>query len=81
MSGDCCVVLPHNVTGLFAVCDCGLSVSYSLNIFKLCNHLDGEERAGCFALFGFLISSDSPCSMALPCDAIGWSAVYSCGIS
>ena len=33
----------------------------------------GEERAGCFALFVFLVSRD--CCMALPQDATGLSAV------
>ena len=28
---DCCVALPHNVTGLSAVCDCGVSYSFSLS--------------------------------------------------
>ena len=30
----------------------------------VCNHLDGEERAGCFAYFVFLVSHD--CCVALP---------------
>ena len=25
VSHDCCVALPHNATGLFAVCDCVIS--------------------------------------------------------
>ena len=25
MSRDCCVALPHDATGLSAVCDCGIS--------------------------------------------------------
>ena len=25
VSRDCCLALPHNVTGLSAVCDCGIS--------------------------------------------------------
>ena len=33
------------------------------------NHLDGEERAGCFALFIFLVSRD--CCVDLPHDATG----------
>ena len=33
----------------------------------------GEERAGCFALFVFLVSGD--CCVALPHDATGLSAV------
>ena len=30
MSRDCCVALPHGAMGLSAVCDCGISLSYSL---------------------------------------------------
>ena len=26
----CCMALPHGVVGRFAVCDCGMSLSYSL---------------------------------------------------
>ena len=43
------------------------------------NHLDGEERAGCFARFVFLASCD--CCVAFPRDAMGLSAVSDCGIS
>ena len=45
--------------------------------FLFCNHLDREERAGCFALFVFLVSLDS-CA-ALPHDTKGLSAVCDCG--
>ena len=47
--------------------------------FKLCNHFDGEERAGCFALFVLLVSHD--CCVSLPQDTTGLSAVCDCGIS
>ena len=40
-----------------------------------CNHLDEEERAGCFALIVFLMSCYCYCSVALPHCAMGWSAV------
>ena len=43
------------------------------------HHLDGEERAGCFAYFVFLVSRD--CCGALPRGAINLSAVCDCGIS
>ena len=46
---------------------------------KFCNHLDGEERAGCFTLFVFLVSRD--CYVALPHGVSGLSAVSDCGIS
>ena len=41
--------------------------------------LDWEERAGCFALFVFLVSPD--CCVAFPHDATSLSAVCDCGIS
>ena len=44
-----------------------------------CNHLDGEERSGCFGLFVFLVSRD--CCVALSHDATALSAVCDCGIS
>ena len=47
--------------------------------FYFCNHIGGEERAGCFTLFDFLVSSD--CYVALPHCAVGWSAECDCGIS
>ena len=34
MSRDCCVALPRGAMGLSADCDCGISWSYSLTIFK-----------------------------------------------
>ena len=43
------------------------------------HHLDGEERADCFALFVFLVSRD--CCVALLHNATDLSAVYDCGIS
>ena len=43
------------------------------------NHLDGEERVGCFAWFVLLVSSD--CCMALPRGSMGLSAISECGIS
>ena len=46
-----------------------------------CNHLDEEEKAGCFALTVFLMSCDTQCSVALSHGAMGWSAICDCGIS
>ena len=41
---------------------------------SFCNHLDGEERAGCFAfIFAFLVPCD--CCVALPYGAMGVSTV------
>ena len=39
------------------------------------------KRAGCFSLIVFLVSCDCWCSVNLPHDAMGWSAVCGCGIS
>ena len=48
----------------------------SLCAFWFCNHLDGVESAGCFALFVFLVPCD--CCVSLPQDATGLSAVCDC---
>ena len=40
----------------------------------LSSHLDEEERAGCLSCY-------CKCYVALPHDAVGWSAVCDCGIS
>ena len=47
--------------------------------FDFFNHLDWEERTGCFALFVFLVSRE--CCVALPRAARGLSAVCDCGTS
>ena len=41
--------------------------------------IDGDERAGCFAQFVFLVSRDG--CVSLPRCAMGLSAVCDCGIS
>ena len=46
--------------------------------FQFCNHLDGEERAGYFTLFDFLVSCDCYCSVALSHGALSWYAVCDC---
>ena len=46
---------------------------------RFCNHLDVEERAGCFSWFVFLVSRD--CCVALPPSVMCLSAVCACGIS
>ena len=33
VSHDCCVALPHNATGLSAVCGCGISFSHTHYFF------------------------------------------------
>ena len=42
-------------------------------------YLGGEERAGCFVWFVFLVSRG--CCVALPRGVVGLSAVCDCGIS
>ena len=53
-------------------------VLYFMSILVL-QHLDGEERAGCFAQFGFLVSRVF--CVAMPGSAMGLSAVCDFGIS
>ena len=46
----CCVALPHDATGLSAVCDCGISYSYSLffrNVNSTPVYFDNFAQIGC----------------------------------
>ena len=43
--------------------------------FIVCNHIDEEERAGCFAFIVFRMSGYCKCSVALPHSVVGWSAM------
>ena len=49
--------------------------------YKFCNHLEEEDRAGCFAFIVLRMSCYCKCSVTLPHGAVGWSAVCDCGIS
>ena len=66
---------------------CGSSVfvfvllSITLCPFFFCNHLEEEEKAGCFAIIVLQMYCYYKCSVALPHGAVGWSAVCNCGIS
>ena len=53
MSRDRRVALPHGATGLSAVCDCGISGSYSLTIFYLKNILVYMKKDKKFAYITF----------------------------
>ena len=62
------------------VCNCSMFCCTLLYVHSsFCNHLDGEERALCFASFVVLVSRD--CCVTLPRGAMGLSAVCDCGIS
>ena len=68
------------VAPLLGFCNCSTFCCALLCIqYWFCSHIDGEERASCFALFVFLVSCD--CCVALPGGAMGLSAVCDCGIS
>ena len=54
---------------------CFTVIQYFVSVL-FCNHLDGEEIPGCFAIIVSLMSCDSQCSVALPHGAVGWSAVF-----
>ena len=51
-------------------------VCITLCPFLFCNHLDEEERAGCFSFIVFWMSCYCTCH-----GAVGGSAVCYCGIS
>ena len=48
--------------------------------FLVCNHLEEEERADCFAFIVSRLSCYCKCHVALPHGAVGWSAVCDCSI-
>ena len=53
---------------LLPLCESVIFLCFVVRSFMsilVCNHLDGEERAGCFAWFVLLVSRD--CCVALPC--------------
>ena len=61
-------------------CNCSMFCCALLCVHSsFTNILDGEERAGCFAMFVFLVSHD--CCVSLPRKAMGLSAVCDRGIS
>ena len=49
--------------------------------FKFCNHLEEEEKAGCFAFIVLQMYCYYKYLVALPRVAVSWSAVCDCGIS
>ena len=53
-------------------------VCITLCPFHFCNHLDEEERAGCFVFIVFWVSCYCKCPVALPHGDVGWSAVCDC---
>ena len=71
----CCLLLLPLWEFIIVLC---FVVRYFMSLL-VCNHLDGEERAGCFASFVFLVSRD--CCVVLPQGVIGLSAASDCGIS
>ena len=66
---------------------CGSSVfvfvllCITLCLFEFCNHLKGEEKAGCFAFIVLQTNCYYKCSVALLHGDVGWSAVCDFGIS
>ena len=49
--------------------------------FQFCNHLEEDEKAGCFAFIVLEVYCYYKCSVALPHGAVAWSVVCDCGIS
>ena len=52
-----------------------------LNCSFVCNHLEEEEKSGCFAIIVLQVYCYYECSVTLPHGAVDWSAVCNCGIS
>ena len=49
--------------------------------FHFCNHLEEEEKVGCFSIIVLQMYCYYTCPVALPDGDLGWSAVCDCGIS
>ena len=49
--------------------------------FQFCNHIEEEDKAGCFAIIVLKMYCYYKCSVALPRGAVGWSVVCDYGIS
>ena len=79
ISSKAVVLLLSIVTHIVGFCNRSVLLCVTLCPFYFFNHLDGEERTGCFALFVFLVSRD--CCVALPHDAMGLSAFCDYSIS
>ena len=47
----------------------------------VCNHFEKEEKAGCFAIIVLQIYCYYKFCVALSRGAVGWSALFDCGIS
>ena len=58
-----------------------LCLSLFLCPFWFCNHLEEEEKAGCFAIIVLQMYCYFKCYVALPHGAVGRFAVCECGIS
>ena len=73
----CCLLLLQLWESVVVLC----FVYVTLCPFWFCSHLDGEESAGCFAWFVFLVSRD--CCVTFPrgfMGFMGFSAVCDFGI-
>ena len=60
-------------------CPCFVIQYFVIVLF--CNHFEGDDKAGCFAIPVFMMSSNSKCSLAVPRSVMGWSAACDRGIS
>ena len=67
---------------LYGFCVCLCFVVHYFVPFQVLQSLEVEERAGSYSAFIVIrMSCYCKCSVTLPHDAVGWSAVCACGIS
>ena len=52
-----------------------------LCLFKFCNHLEKEEKAGCLVIIVLQMHCYYKFSVTFAAGAVGWPAVCDCGIS
>ena len=69
----CSLTLPYDVVDWSAV---WIVVFPGQAYLLFCNHLAREEKAGCFTSIVIPMSCHFYCSLTLPHDVVGWSAVW-----
>ena len=67
-----------NLTGVISSPFCSVVIK-TQHLLAIC--IEEEKIAGCCAMIVLQMYCNYKCSVALPHGAVGWAAVYDCGIS
>ena len=70
VSRDCCVALPRCAIGLSTVCDCGISLSYSLTILVAFVIVQGFRTSIAKKPFSFVVFNGGPDTLPTPSGSV-----------